>query len=226
VSPLRCSAGPWMGGFRPRARTGRIASGFLLGRFLPGRSAKRSSKQVAFACGPSPLSAVFEALGDPRARGGAERPRRDVKFGKPSTRNWKYLYRGFLIGKQYVRSVVPDDLRRNQPSRRANCRVGIANVQLYAKANRFNIRKAQRVAVSPKSFADLPSRRESANRQRLLAGLLPSSCGDDGNDDGLAAVLSYRTTALPFSGTTTVVACPFISARNLSALGSMIGNEP
>ena len=37
---------------------------------------------------------------------------------------------------------------------------------------------------------------------------------------------SYTVTALPFSGTTTVVACPFISATNLSAFGSMIGNEP
>jgi len=37
---------------------------------------------------------------------------------------------------------------------------------------------------------------------------------------------SYTVTVLPFSGTTTVVACPLISATNLSALGSMIGNEP
>ena len=32
--------------------------------------------------------------------------------------------------------------------------------------------------------------------------------------------------ALPFSGTMTLVAWPFISATNASALGSMIGNEP
>jgi hypothetical protein len=80
--------------------------------------------------------------------------------------------------------------------------------------------------ASRKSFADLPSPvrefKQAENLSRLVAVLV----GDDGNDGGLAAVLSYRSTALPFSGTTTVVACPFISARNLSALGSMIGNEP
>jgi hypothetical protein len=32
-------------------------------------------------------------------------------------------------------------------------------------------------------------------------------------------------TGLPFSGTTTRVAWPFISATNLSAFGSMIGHE-
>ena len=37
---------------------------------------------------------------------------------------------------------------------------------------------------------------------------------------------AYTLTGLPFSGTTTAVACPFISATNLSAFGSMIGNEP
>ena len=37
---------------------------------------------------------------------------------------------------------------------------------------------------------------------------------------------AYTLTGLPFSGTTTAVACPFISATNLSAFGSMIGTEP
>jgi hypothetical protein len=36
----------------------------------------------------------------------------------------------------------------------------------------------------------------------------------------------YTVTALPFSGTTTAVGCPAISAMNLSAVASMIGNEP
>jgi hypothetical protein len=30
----------------------------------------------------------------------------------------------------------------------------------------------------------------------------------------------------PFAGTRTFVTCPFMAATNLSALGSMIGNEP
>ena len=34
------------------------------------------------------------------------------------------------------------------------------------------------------------------------------------------------TEALPFSATSTLVACPFICATNLSAVASMIGNEP
>src|SRR5206468_4844359 len=37
---------------------------------------------------------------------------------------------------------------------------------------------------------------------------------------------SQSCTALPFSGTRTLVPWPFISAMNLSADGSMIGNEP
>src|ERR1043166_6443325 len=38
---------------------------------------------------------------------------------------------------------------------------------------------------------------------------------------------SYDTvTALPFSGTITLVACPFISATKASAVGAMMGNEP
>jgi hypothetical protein len=39
-------------------------------------------------------------------------------------------------------------------------------------------------------------------------------------------VMRYTVTGLPFSGTTTLVGCPFISATNLSASGSIIGNEP
>ena len=37
---------------------------------------------------------------------------------------------------------------------------------------------------------------------------------------------TYTVTGLPFSGTTTLVLWPFISAMNLSALGSMMGNVP
>jgi hypothetical protein len=37
---------------------------------------------------------------------------------------------------------------------------------------------------------------------------------------------AHTSTALPFSGTITCVACPFISETNLSAFGSTIGNEP
>jgi hypothetical protein len=36
----------------------------------------------------------------------------------------------------------------------------------------------------------------------------------------------YTVTGLPFSGTTTVAPWPFVSAMNLSALGSMMGNVP
>src|SRR5215467_3400893 len=36
----------------------------------------------------------------------------------------------------------------------------------------------------------------------------------------------HTVNGLLFSGTITLVACPFISATNLSAFGSMIGNEP
>src|SRR5262245_1314142 len=45
------------------------------------------------------------------------------------------------------------------------------------------------------------------------------SLGFFGHDD-------YTVNGLPFSGAMTLVACPFISATNLSALASMIGNEP
>ena len=38
--------------------------------------------------------------------------------------------------------------------------------------------------------------------------------------------MPYTVTGLPFSGTTTVVPWPFISAMNLSAVRSIMGNEP
>lgn len=37
---------------------------------------------------------------------------------------------------------------------------------------------------------------------------------------------AYTLDGLPLSGTITLVACPFISATNLSAVGSMMGNDP
>src|SRR5215472_16256845 len=37
---------------------------------------------------------------------------------------------------------------------------------------------------------------------------------------------AYTATARPFSGTMTFVECPVMAATNLSAFGSMIGNEP
>jgi hypothetical protein len=51
--------------------------------------------------------------------------RRDVKFGKRSARNWKNLYRGFLIWKQYVGNLASDYLEMSTlPVKKVICAFG------------------------------------------------------------------------------------------------------
>jgi hypothetical protein len=123
--------GPLQGRLQAAPRSGSIAAGCLLGGFLPAGLLSTHRSEVACACGTVPSEApgaVFENsdLGVTREpRGRRSGLRRDVKFGKRSARNWKNLYRGFLIWKQYVGNLASDYLEMSTlPVKKVICALG------------------------------------------------------------------------------------------------------